>query len=95
MKLLYLGLGVLFIGIIIIMIAGLLSATNTAVPTQPTINEGVAGIVFIGPFPILFGVGNPSQLPSLFTIGVIFTIIAVLLFFVLPLILYRKSQSRF
>jgi len=95
MKLVYSGLGLLFLGIIIMIIASIASPTSTTITTQPTTSGGFAGVVFIGPFPIVFGVGSPSQLPYLFTFGIIFTIIAVLLFFILPLIMYRKSQSRF
>ena len=95
MKLVYSGLGLLFLGIVIMIIAGIISPTSTSVTTQSTTSGGFAGVIFIGPFPIVFGAGNPSQLPYLFTFGIVFTIIAILLFFVLPLILYRKSQSRF
>ena len=95
MKLIYSGLGLLFLGIIIMVIASILSVTSTPVATQPTISGGFTGVVLIGPFPIVFGAGNPSQLPYLFTLGIIFTIIAVLLFFILPLILYRKNRDRF
>lgn len=94
MKLVYGGLTLIFLGIILIIVASLVSAPST-ISTQPSsVSGGVAGVVFIGPFPIVFGAGNPSQMPYLFTFGVIFTIIAIL-FFILPLILYKRSQSRF
>jgi len=95
MKLIYSGLILIMLGIFVIILASIMSSMSTNVTTQPTTSGGFAGIVFIGPFPIVFGAGNPSQIPYLLTIGVIFTIIAVLLFFLLPLILYRKSQSKF
>ncbi|BAB65328.1 MULTISPECIES: TIGR00304 family membrane protein [Sulfurisphaera] len=86
MKLIYAGIGLIFLGIIILTLA---SISSTTVST--TTNGGFAGVVFLGPIPIVFGAGNPSQLPYLFIFGILFTIIA-LIFFVLPWIIGRKAK---
>ncbi|QIW23197.1 DUF131 domain-containing protein [Sulfolobus sp. S-194] len=86
MKLIYAGLGLIFLGIIILTLASV-SPTNVSTTTS----GGFAGIVFLGPIPIVFGAGNPSQLPYLFIFGIVFTIIA-LIFFLLPWIIGRKTK---
>ncbi|BFH73396.1 DUF131 domain-containing protein [Sulfurisphaera javensis] len=88
MKLVYAGIGLLFLGIIILTLA---SISNIPI-SQTTTSGGFTGVIFIGPFPIIIGAGNSSQLPYLFTFGIIFTIIAII-FFILPWIFNQKSRG--
>lgn len=88
MKLIYAGIGLLFLGIIIITLASITNVT----PTYTSTSGGFTGVIFIGPFPIIIGAGNSQQLPYLFAFGIIFTILA-LLFFLLPWILSQRSNK--
>ncbi|MDT7876007.1 MAG: DUF131 domain-containing protein [Sulfolobaceae archaeon] len=83
MKYIFLGFLLMFIGVILIMASSMTQQTTST-------NGGVVGFVMIGPFPIVFGNGNSSIMPTLLTFALAFTIIA-LLFYLIPLLLRRKS----
>ena len=82
-KYIFLGFLLIFIGVLLIMASSITQQTASS-------NGGVIGFVMIGPFPIVFGNGNSSVMPTLLTFALAFTIIA-LLFYLIPLILRRKS----
>ena len=76
---LFIGLGVVIIGIIIITVASVLGGSSGS----------VGGVIFIGPFPIVFGVG-----PDATWLIVISLVIAVLMFVVF-LVMRRRGSWRF
>lgn len=67
---LFLGLGVVIVGIIIITIASVLGGGSGS----------VGGVIFIGPFPIVFGAGPETT--WLIVIGLIIAVLMLVLFFV-------------
>ncbi|AAY80234.1 conserved membrane protein [Sulfolobus acidocaldarius DSM 639] len=87
MRLILTGLGLVFIGAIILAFSEVLSSPQVS----GTTSSNVGGFILIGPIPIVFGSGNQALFPQLMTFGIILTIIAIL-FYVLPFILLRKNQ---
>ncbi len=69
--LLILGVALVFVGIVVLVVVSLVFGSSTSV--------GV--VVFIGPFPIVFGSGPNAA--WLITIGVVLAALSVVLFFVL------------
>ena len=65
------GFAVIFIGVILVAFASMLGGNSSS----------VGGIIFIGPFPIVFGAG-PSA-PWLIAVGVILAFIIFVLLFVM------------
>ena len=84
MKAFIIGMLLIFLGILFIVAS---SISNVSVS-----NGGFAGVIMIGPIPIVIGGGNPSMMPTLLTFALIFTIIA-LLFYLIPLLLARKARQ--
>ena len=69
--LLILGIALVFVGIVVLVVVSLVFGSST----------GVGVVVFIGPFPIVFGSGPDAA--WLITIGVVLAALSVVLFFVL------------
>jgi len=76
MALLFLGLGIIIIGIIMIVVASVLGGGSGS----------VGGVIFIGPFPIVFGVG-----PNGIWLIIVSIIIAFLMFMLLFVMKRRGS----
>ena len=66
---LILGFALVFAGITIVLVAAVLSGSGSA---------SFGGVIFIGPFPIAFGVGPEASLMVLF--GIILTVLSVIAF---------------
>ncbi|BCU70745.1 TIGR00304 family membrane protein [Stygiolobus caldivivus] len=86
MKAFIVGMSLTFIGILFI-IASAVSTTNIS-----STNTGFAGVIMLGPVPIVIGAGNPSIMPMMFAFALAFTIIA-LLFYLIPILLARKAKQ--
>jgi uncharacterized membrane protein len=71
-RFLILGIIMVFVGIAIIIVAAALSAGGST---------GFGGVVFIGPFPIVFGAGQSAS--WLILIGIILAAVTVILFIVM------------
>jgi len=67
-KLLLLGFGLLYTGMIFVIVASLSSGTSTA-----------GGVIIIGPIPIIFGAGENAW--ELVMVASVLTIVCLLLFF--------------
>ncbi len=65
------GFAIIIIGIVLIVIASLLNSSSGS----------VGGVVFIGPFPIVFGIG-PDAI-WLIAISIIIAILMIVMFYVL------------
>ncbi len=78
LTLLFLGLGIVVIGIVIITVALVLSGGSGS----------VGGVIFIGPFPIVFGAG-----PNAMWLIIVSIIVAILMFVLLFLLRRRKSPK--
>jgi uncharacterized membrane protein len=74
--LLFLGFGIIIVGIIIIAVASVLGGGSGS----------VGGVIFIGPFPIVFGAG-----PSAMWLIIVSIIVAVLMF-VLLFVMRRRGR---
>jgi uncharacterized membrane protein len=70
--LLVLGFVLVFVGVIIVLVAALLSGNSPA---------SVGAVIFIGPFPIVVGAGPDAGL--LILIGVILAVLSVVVFLVM------------
>jgi uncharacterized membrane protein len=70
--LLVLGFVLVFVGIIIVLVAALLSGNSSA---------SVGAVIFIGPFPIVIGAGPDAGL--LIVIGVVLAVLSVVVFLVM------------
>ena len=68
---LLLGIALVLIGIIVLVVASVVSSSSTSV--------GV--VIFIGPFPIVFGAGPNALL--LIIIGIILAVLSIILFLVM------------
>jgi len=71
MKMFFLGFILMFAGVIILLLASLLSGLKIS----------LGGIIMIGPIPIIFGAGE--NLALLIMLGVVLTIICLIIFLVL------------
>ena len=81
-KIFLIGFLLAFLGMIILMVAGLMEG----VPQSSGI------IVFIGPIPIMLGVGKPSLL-AIF-LAILLTIIGIVLFFIFRRISFQSTERR-
>jgi uncharacterized membrane protein len=61
----------------------------TQVTPQST-SSAVGGLILIGPIPIFFGVGPHQALLPLVTLGIFFTVIAMI-FFIVSMYIFRKN----
>lgn len=86
MKAFIIGTTLIIIGVLLITASAIIPANISSSST------GFAGVIFLGPFPIVIGGGNPSMMPTLLTFALVFTIIA-LLFYLIPLILNKKTKQ--
>jgi uncharacterized membrane protein len=78
MTLLFLGLGIVIIGIIIIAVASVLGGGSGS----------VGGVIFIGPFPIVFGAG-----PNAMWLIILSIVLAVLMLVLLFVMSRRRSRK--
>jgi len=69
---LFLGFALVFAGIIIVLVAAVLSGSGSA---------SFGGVIFIGPFPIVIGAGPEASLMVLF--GIILAVLSVIVFLVM------------
>ena len=67
-----LGFALVFAGIIIVLVAAVLSGSGSA---------SFGGVIFIGPFPIVIGAGPEASLMVLF--GIILAVLSVIVFLVM------------
>jgi len=81
-KIFLIGFLLAFLGMIILMVAGLMEGVSQA--------SGI--IVFIGPIPIMLGVGKPSLL-AIF-LAILLTIIGIVLFFIFRRISFQSIEKR-
>lgn len=72
---LFIGFAVIIVGVILVVVASLLAGGSSS----------VGGVIFIGPFPIVFGVGPEAA--WLIVISIIIAVVMFVLFFLLR----RKS----
>jgi uncharacterized membrane protein len=70
-RLLILGVALVSVGIAVLVVASFISSSSTS----------VGAVVFIGPFPIVFGSGPNAAL--LIIIGVILAVLSVVLFWIM------------
>ena len=68
---LFIGFAIIIIGIILVVVASLLASGSSS----------VGGVIFIGPFPIVFGVGPEAA--WLIVISIIIAVVMFVLFFLL------------
>jgi uncharacterized membrane protein len=69
---LILGITLVFVGIVILAVASVLLNSSSS---------SVGGVIFIGPFPIVFGTGPNA--PWLILIGIILAVLSLILFLVM------------
>jgi len=81
-KIFLIGFLLAFLGMIILMVAGLMEGVSQS--------SGI--IVFIGPIPIMLGVGKPSLL-AIF-LAILLTIIGIVLFFIFRRISFQSTERR-
>ena len=81
-KIFLIGFLLAFLGMIILMVAGLMEGVSQS--------SGI--IVFIGPIPIMLGVGKPSLL-AIF-LAILLTIIGIVLFFIFRRISFQSIEKR-
>lgn len=91
MKAFIIGTTLIIIGFLLIMASAIIPASVSSTSVSST-STGFTGVIFLGPFPIVIGGGNPSMMPTLLAFALGFTIIA-LLFYLVPLILNRKTDQ--
>ena len=80
-KIFLIGFLLAFLGMIILMVAGLMEGVSQS--------SGI--IVFIGPIPIMLGVGKPSLL-AIF-LAILLTIIGIVLFFIFRRISFQSIEK--
>lgn len=71
-SLVVLGISLVFVGVAVIIVASVFAGGGSG---------SVGGVIFIGPFPIVFGAGPDAA--WLIALGVVFAIISVVLFLVM------------
>jgi len=81
-KIFLIGFLLAFLGMIILMVAGLMEG----------VSQSPGLIVFIGPIPIMLGVGKPSLL-AIF-LAILLTIIGIVLFFIFRRISFQSIERR-
>lgn len=91
MKAFIIGMTLIVIGVLLIAASAIIPA-NVSSSSVSSTSAGFAGVIFLGPFPIVIGGGNPSMMPTLLAFALGFTIIA-LLFYLVPLILNKKTKQ--
>ena len=73
------GLGIIIVGVILVFLAAVLSGGSGS----------VGGVIFIGPFPIVFGAGPDA------TWLIVVSIVIAVLMFVLFFVLRRRGSWKF
>jgi len=86
MKAFIIGMTLIIIGVLLITASAIIPGNVSSSSTS------FAGVIFLGPFPIVIGGGNPSMMPTLLAFALGFTVIA-LLFYLVPLILNKKTKQ--
>ncbi len=92
MRLTLIGFLVILVGMALVIIGSLSSVTSPT--TSQTQSSAVGGVILIGPFPIVFGYGNTSQLVPLFVLGIAFTLIALVLYLVNIYFLKKMAEHQ-
>jgi uncharacterized membrane protein len=83
-RLLILGFVLIFVGVIVVVLATLLSGNGLS---------GFGGVIFIGPFPIAFGAGPDAA--WLIAISLVLTVLSIVVFWVMSRRVKKKLDYGF
>ncbi len=98
--LVFIGILIIITGFILVFLASILAVGTPS--TQPShgggggnTSVGVGGCIIIFFIPICFGAGTPGLTSIVLTLAIVLSIILVILFFIAPLIIYRRITREF